>query len=158
MRADHQLSNGNSHHSANGSASNGALYSSGDATASSSKFMPLYPDSSIDRREFVRLTLQALKDAGLSYASHSSCYGYPPCVHSETARTLSSESGIEAESDQIQEFRQAVLEGRWSELEQLLNQIDPEFANHQQVCRQSCNQPSLLVVDSRYHSNRNIVF
>jgi hypothetical protein len=37
----------------------------GHAIHSTAKFQPLYADSSVDRREFVRLTLQALNEAGL---------------------------------------------------------------------------------------------
>ncbi|TKY89293.1 hypothetical protein EX895_001824 [Sporisorium graminicola] len=102
-----EASNGNSSSS---SSSNG--YRNGKAPASvaadeyadASVFSPLFPGSSIDRRELVKLTLQSLREMGYDAA----------------AKTLETESGITLEHPSITAFRTAVLSGDWKNAERLL--------------------------------------
>ncbi|GAA5986718.1 hypothetical protein JCM11641_007751 [Rhodosporidiobolus odoratus] len=88
-------------------------------------FVPLWDGSNIDRREFVRLALQAFEDMG----------------YSGTAQTLQAESGFTLEDPSVTQFRQGVLTGSWSEVERLLNllpidtkvdQVPIKFAVRQQ--------------------------
>ncbi|KAK4058921.1 hypothetical protein OIO90_000367 [Microbotryomycetes sp. JL221] len=72
--------------------------------ASKGKFVPLWPDSTIDRQEFIRLTLQTLNEMGLK----------------ESAVALTNESGVRLESPLVTSFRDGLLEGQWSTVEKLL--------------------------------------
>ncbi|SNX83850.1 uncharacterized protein MEPE_02558 [Melanopsichium pennsylvanicum] len=67
-------------------------------------FTPLFLESSIDRRELVKLTLQSLREMGYDSA----------------ARSLEIESGITLEHPSITAFRTAVLSGDWRNAERLL--------------------------------------
>ncbi|PWY99523.1 WD40 repeat-like protein [Testicularia cyperi] len=67
-------------------------------------FRPLFPGSSIDRTELVKLTLQSLRELG----------------YESTARALEGESGITLEHPSITAFRSAVLNGDWKNAERLL--------------------------------------
>lgn len=67
MRSDQIIEQRSKDGYMNGDASSGGAPDSTHAPiASTSKFVPLYPDSTIDRRDFIKLTLQALRDAGLT--------------------------------------------------------------------------------------------
>ncbi|GAA5822786.1 hypothetical protein JCM11251_004380 [Rhodosporidiobolus azoricus] len=68
-------------------------------------FVPLWEGSNFDRREFVRLALQAFEDMG----------------YSGTAQALQSESGFALEDPAVTQFRQCVLSGQWDEVERLLS-------------------------------------
>ncbi|KAI0724985.1 WD40 repeat-like protein [Fomitopsis betulina] len=57
----------------------------------------LYDDSYVDREEFVRLTIQSLRDVG----------------YIESAATLEAESGFTMESTEVAEFRQCILDADW---------------------------------------------
>ncbi|GAA5960544.1 hypothetical protein JCM8115_003216 [Rhodotorula mucilaginosa] len=74
-------------------------------------FVPLWKGSNLDRREFVRLAMQAFEDMG----------------YTGTAQALQTESGFSLEPPAVGQFRRAVLEGRWVDVEQLLESlpIDP---------------------------------
>ncbi|KWU44917.1 WD40 repeat-like protein [Rhodotorula sp. JG-1b] len=74
-------------------------------------FVPLWKGSNLDRREFVRLAMQAFEDMG----------------YTGTAQALQTESGFSLEPPAVGQFRRAVLEGRWIDVEQLLESlpIDP---------------------------------
>lgn len=63
-----------------------------------------------DREEVTRLLIQGLDDLGYRSA----------------ANRLSQESGYEVESPMVGAFRNAILEGRWSEAESLLFGVDSE--------------------------------
>ncbi|KDN53451.1 WD40 repeat-like protein [Tilletiaria anomala UBC 951] len=67
-------------------------------------FRPLHEGSTVDAREFVRLTLQSLRDLGLESA----------------AKALEQESGVTLEHPSINAFRGAVLTGDWRNAERLL--------------------------------------
>ncbi|GAA5862183.1 hypothetical protein JCM3774_004812 [Rhodotorula dairenensis] len=67
-------------------------------------FVPLWKGSNLDRREFVRLAMQAFQDMG----------------YTGTAQALQAESGFSLEPPAVGQFRRAVLEGRWADVEQLL--------------------------------------
>jgi hypothetical protein len=54
-------------------------------------------------------------------------------VYSTTANALSNEAGIEAESTSIAQFRQAVLQGHWTEVSRLLKTIDADYEAHETV-------------------------
>ncbi|GAA5987610.1 hypothetical protein JCM5350_001895 [Sporobolomyces pararoseus] len=73
-------------------------------------FVPLWEGSNFDRREFVRLALQAFQDMG---------YG-------NTAATLQAESGFILEDPAVASFRQCVLSGRWKEAEEMLPSLPLE--------------------------------
>ena len=93
----------------NGSSSNGHRNGKIAATmvdeyADAPAFSPLFPGSSIDRRELVKLTLQTLREMGYDSA----------------AKTLETESGIILEHPSITAFRTAVLSGDWRNAERLL--------------------------------------
>ncbi|KAG8934591.1 hypothetical protein FRC02_009671 [Tulasnella sp. 418] len=64
----------------------------------------IYPDSTIDREEFIRLVVQSLRDIG----------------YIESATTLEAESGISLESFEVSQFRDAVMEGQWSRVIKML--------------------------------------
>ncbi|KAG8948860.1 hypothetical protein FRC04_009198 [Tulasnella sp. 424] len=64
----------------------------------------IYEDSNIDREEFVRLAIQIFKDIG----------------YNETASTLEAESGYSLETPLVTEFRQAVLNGEWTKVSDML--------------------------------------
>ncbi|GAA5843715.1 hypothetical protein JCM9279_000115 [Rhodotorula babjevae] len=76
-------------------------------------FVPLWEGSNLDRREFVRIALQAFEDMGYSH----------------TAQALQAESGFSLEPAAVGLFRQGVLEGHWANVEQRLSElpIDPSF-------------------------------
>ncbi|GAA5877585.1 hypothetical protein JCM16303_003387 [Sporobolomyces ruberrimus] len=67
-------------------------------------FVPLWEGSNFDRREFVRLALQAFQEMG----------------YRDTAATLEAESGFIVEDPSVASFRQSILDGRWSEAETIL--------------------------------------
>ncbi|PWN48685.1 WD40 repeat-like protein [Violaceomyces palustris] len=67
-------------------------------------FKPLYPGSSLDKNELVRLTLQSLREMGFE----------------TTAKSLEAESGLTLEHPSITAFRSAVLSGDWRNAERLL--------------------------------------
>lgn len=102
--SDHSLKfdtiNGSSNGHRNGKPAVSALEDYSDAPA----FSPLFPGSSIDRRELVKLTLQSLREMGFDSA----------------AKTLEAESGITLEHPSITAFRTAVLSGDWRNAERLL--------------------------------------
>ncbi|BGP13752.1 hypothetical protein JCM10213v2_001690 [Rhodosporidiobolus nylandii] len=88
-------------------------------------FVPLWEGSNLDRREFVRLALQAFEDMG----------------YSGTAQALQAESGFSLEDPAVTQFRQGVLDGRWDDVERLLaalpvdqtgDQVATKFAIRQQ--------------------------
>ncbi|KAN0064822.1 hypothetical protein ACQY0O_001879 [Thecaphora frezii] len=68
------------------------------------EFVPLWPGSTIDKRELVRLTLQSLRDLG----------------YESSAKALESESGLTLEHPSITAFREAVVSGDWRNAERLL--------------------------------------
>ncbi|GAA5848214.1 hypothetical protein JCM8547_004446 [Rhodosporidiobolus lusitaniae] len=70
-------------------------------------FVPLWEGSNLDRREFVRLALQTFEEMG----------------YSGTAQALQAESGFELEDPAVIHFRQAVLEGRWEDVELYLQAL-----------------------------------
>ncbi|CAO1625466.1 unnamed protein product [Sympodiomycopsis kandeliae] len=67
-------------------------------------FRPIYPDSNVDRKELVRLTIQTLRDLG----------------YENSARNLEVEAGVTLEHPSIRAFRSAVLNGDWRNAERLL--------------------------------------
>ncbi|GAA6029307.1 hypothetical protein JCM8097_003613 [Rhodosporidiobolus ruineniae] len=67
-------------------------------------FVPLWEGSNLDRREFVRLALQAFEDMG----------------YRGTAQALQAESGFQLEDPVVADFRRGVLDGRWEDVERLL--------------------------------------
>ncbi|BGO89478.1 hypothetical protein NBRC10512_003937 [Rhodotorula toruloides] len=73
-------------------------------------FVPLWEGSNLDRREFVRLALQAFQDMG----------------YNGTAEALQAESGFALEDPSIQQFRQGVLDGNWDLVERLLSHLPIE--------------------------------
>lgn len=95
-----ELSNGNGNIHRNGKAPISSMHDYADATS----FHPLFPGSSIDRRELVKLTLQSLREMGYDSA----------------AKALEAESGITLEHPSITAFRTAVLSGDWRNAERLL--------------------------------------
>ncbi|KZV92176.1 WD40 repeat-like protein [Exidia glandulosa HHB12029] len=81
-------------------ATNGHASSSRGAPAGSHLHnTPLFDSSTIDRHEFVRLMIQALRDTG-----------YP-----ESAASLEAESGYALEAPHVAAFRRAVLDGAWDD-------------------------------------------
>lgn len=68
-------------------------------------FVPAWKGSSLDKREFVRLALQALGEMG----------------YSETSEMLKQESGFTLETMEVTEFRRALLVGDWDAVEVLLD-------------------------------------
>ncbi|GAA5867882.1 hypothetical protein JCM1840_003474 [Sporobolomyces johnsonii] len=70
-------------------------------------FVPLWEGSNLDRREFVRLALQAFEDMG----------------YRGTAEALQAESGFTLEAPAATQFRSGILGGRWDEVEALLSQL-----------------------------------
>ncbi|GAA6006312.1 uncharacterized protein JCM10292_002643 [Rhodotorula paludigena] len=105
---------GNGHAATNGfsSSSNGTVTRTTDAMQydGDEGFVPLWDGSNLDRREFVRLALQAFEDMG----------------YRETAHTLQAESGFALESPAVTQFRQSLLEGRWSDVERHLAELPLE--------------------------------
>ncbi|CAD6888012.1 unnamed protein product [Tilletia laevis] len=67
-------------------------------------FRPIFEDSMIDKKEFVRLALQSLRDLGFKAAAHA----------------LEKESGVKLEHPSITTFRTAVLSGEWKNADRLL--------------------------------------
>ncbi|PVF98849.1 WD40 repeat-like protein [Serendipita vermifera] len=130
------LSNG----STNGSATNGSLSPRIDLQAESgtrrlmqiTRVNPpgksLYPDSSIDREEFVRLVLQALKDVG----------------YRDTASVLELESGFTYETSRVTAFRRSVIEGDWNNVEKGLVALGVSNADALRVARFLINQQRYL--------------
>ncbi|KAK7037966.1 WD-domain-containing protein, partial [Favolaschia claudopus] len=70
----------------------------------------LYDDSDVDREEFVRLVIQSLRDVG----------------YIESAATLEAESGYAMETPDVTDFRQYILEARWSKAEDALHRLGVE--------------------------------
>ncbi|KAE8227780.1 hypothetical protein CF326_g7311 [Tilletia indica] len=68
------------------------------------EFRPIFEDSMIDKKEFVRLALQSLRDLGFKAAAHA----------------LEKESGVKLEHPSITAFRTAVLSGEWKNADRLL--------------------------------------
>ncbi|KAJ7219541.1 WD40-repeat-containing domain protein [Mycena pura] len=64
-------------------------------------------DRDVDREEFVRLVIQSLRDVG----------------YIESAATLEAESGYAMESPEVAEFRQYIMEARWSKAENALQRL-----------------------------------
>ncbi|SPO24373.1 uncharacterized protein UTRI_03641 [Ustilago trichophora] len=130
-------SNGRStEHSAHAESSNGngnghrngkAALSASDDYADASTFHPLFPGSSIDRRELVKLTLQSLREMG----------------YDSTAKTLEAESGVTLEHPSITAFRTAVLSGDWRNAERLLIDGLTYAARRIQAARGSGNGASM---------------
>ncbi|PWN34125.1 WD40 repeat-like protein, partial [Meira miltonrushii] len=75
-----------------------------DDDFASNTFTPLYEGSSLDRREFIRITVQSLRELGLE----------------SSAKSLELESGISLEHPSIIGFRSAILSGDWKNAERLL--------------------------------------
>ncbi|GAA6062457.1 hypothetical protein JCM10212_005360 [Sporobolomyces blumeae] len=73
-------------------------------------FVPLWEGSNVDRRELVRIALQAFEDMG----------------YRSTAAALQAESGFVPEDPGVAQFRSSVLEGRWDEVEALLHRLPLE--------------------------------
>ncbi|CDU26433.1 uncharacterized protein SPSC_06627 [Sporisorium scitamineum] len=94
-----------------------------DEYTDASVFSPLFPGSSIDRRELVKLTLQSLREMGYDAA----------------AKTLETESGITLEHPSITAFRTAVLSGDWRNAERLLIDGLTYAAKRIQASRSSSN-------------------
>ncbi len=90
--------------SSNGHRNGKAVAFANDDYADARAFSPLFPGSSIDRRELVKLTLQSLREMGFDSA----------------AKTLENESGFTLEHPSITAFRTAVLSGDWRNAERLL--------------------------------------
>ncbi|KZT57026.1 WD40 repeat-like protein [Calocera cornea HHB12733] len=67
----------------------------------------MYPDSTVDREEFVRLVLQGLRDVG----------------YVEAAATLEAESGYTLESSSVADFRDCILTGQWGRVEASLTSL-----------------------------------
>ncbi|KAJ7343183.1 WD40 repeat-like protein [Mycena albidolilacea] len=67
----------------------------------------LYDDSDVDREEFVRLVIQSLRDVG----------------YIESAATLEAESGYAMEKPEVTDFRQYILDARWSKAENALQRL-----------------------------------
>ncbi len=95
------LANGNSHsqHVTNGSLS---AHANGEQLAESPKVAHTYYGH--DREEVTRILIQGLEDLGYNGA----------------AVALSRESGFDLESPFVAAFRNAVLQGEWTEAEELL--------------------------------------
>lgn len=90
--------------SSNGHRNGKAIASASDDYVEATAFNPLFPGSSIDRTELVKLTLQSLREMGYDSA----------------AKALENESGIALEHPSITAFRTAVLSGDWRNAERLL--------------------------------------
>ncbi|CBQ73248.1 conserved hypothetical protein [Sporisorium reilianum SRZ2] len=101
-----EASNGSSSSSSSNGHRNGKapVSAAADEYADAPIFSPLFPGSSIDRRELVKLTLQSLREMGYDAA----------------AKSLETESGITLEHPSITAFRTAVLSGDWRNAERLL--------------------------------------
>ncbi|KAJ9479338.1 Glucose-induced degradation protein 7 [Pseudozyma hubeiensis] len=102
--SDHAIKSDASNGSSNGPRNGKAAASLMDDYAEVQAFAPLFPGSSIDRRELVKLTLQSLREMGYDSA----------------AKTLEAESGVALEHPSITAFRTAVLGGDWRNAERLL--------------------------------------
>ncbi|BGP53794.1 hypothetical protein JCM8202v2_001366 [Rhodotorula sphaerocarpa] len=73
-------------------------------------FVPLWAGSNLDRREFVRLAMQTFEDMG----------------YTDTAQALQKESGFSLEPPAVGQFRRAVLDGSWTDVERLLASLPIE--------------------------------
>ena len=88
--------------SSNGVQNGSAL--DGDAILSDA---PTLTESGLDRRELVRIIVQAIDALG----------------YERSARALEAETGVEAMSTQMRTLRDCVLKGRWDQLETVLSQV-----------------------------------
>jgi hypothetical protein len=81
------------------------------------------------------------------------------CSH--TAAKLTEEAGIEAESVHISAFRQAVLQGHWTEVDRLLRTIDSDYDRHEAVRSLGCvrlEQPDFIQRSTASSSADNIIW
>lgn len=78
-----------------------------DSNSSDSQPDSTMTESGLDRRELVRIIVQAIETLGYSHS----------------ARTLEKEANVEAMSWQMRRLRDCVLLGRWDQLEQVLSQV-----------------------------------
>lgn len=89
-------------------------------------FVPLYEGSNLDRREFVRLALQAFEDMGYRCASSPHSFSGrrkradEDKRSSSTAKVLQEESGFALEDPAVKQFREGVVSGQWEEVEKFL--------------------------------------
>ncbi|KAH8826929.1 WD40-repeat-containing domain protein [Flagelloscypha sp. PMI_526] len=91
-----------------GSATNGTSSSSSSIPRVILPGTQLYDDSSlINRQEFVRFVVQALRDVG----------------YMESAKTLEAESGYQLESSRVAQFRRFILDGEWDDAENALEAL-----------------------------------
>ncbi|KAI0819085.1 WD40 repeat-like protein [Irpex lacteus] len=75
----------------------------------------LYDDSYVDREEFIRLTIQSLRDVG----------------YIESAATLEAESGYTMETSDVSRFRECILNGDWEAAEEVLSRL--EFSEQERL-------------------------
>ncbi|CAN8066744.1 unnamed protein product [Agarophyton chilense] len=78
-----------------------------DATSSDTPMEPNATERGLDRRELVRIIVQAIDALG----------------YTSSARALEKETGVEAMSQQMRTLRHCVLEGKWDQLERVLAQV-----------------------------------
>lgn len=78
-----------------------------DTNSSDTQPDPNLTESGLDRRELVRIIVQAIDSLGYTHS----------------ARTLEKEANVEAMSLQMRKLRDCVLLGRWDQLEQVLNEV-----------------------------------
>ncbi|KAI9023286.1 WD40-repeat-containing domain protein [Hyaloraphidium curvatum] len=83
------------------------MHTNGTSSRSNGLQEHLLPGTKIRREEFVRIVVQALRDAG-----------YPG-----SAESLEEESGFVAEAPSVSSFRRAVLDGNWTSAAQGLNSL-----------------------------------
>ncbi|UZJ55348.1 hypothetical protein CBS101457_004668 [Exobasidium rhododendri] len=93
--------NGSNVSSANGHTNGHAIV---DIPTIDEAFKPLYEGSRLDRTEYIRITLQSLKELGFE----------------SSAKALEAESGVMLEHTSIVGFRKAVMAGDWKNAERLL--------------------------------------
>ena len=128
----------------------------------------LFPDSNVDREEFVRLVVQSLRDVGYMYAPflyllRATRHAIADRRYSESAVTLEAESGYAMESQEVAEFRHHVLEASWEQAEAALvrlgvtdeDNLMVRFAVSDSFC---CGSTQLLANRSRgsLSANRSI--
>jgi hypothetical protein len=140
----HSLSNGHSPtfsktvngHSNLKSETNGTAHIRSNGFTSPKSFPPIWLGHS--REEVTRILIQSLNDLGYSSA----------------ASELVHESGFEFENDKVSHFRRAVLEGRWTEAEELL---DVGGSVHKQSSsRNGADKPKNQDSTSKEISNRGL--
>ncbi|KAM0792248.1 hypothetical protein ACM66B_004942 [Microbotryomycetes sp. NB124-2] len=95
---------------------------------------PLWPGSTIDRTELIRIALQTLGEMGLS----------------QSAAALSAESGIVLENSQVTQFRNGVLEGDWPLVERVLLELPSQDVTDLKTIQFLLRQQKFLeVLESR---------